>query len=95
MIEVEIRGELNKEEKDKFLIYLESNAKHIEDHDRQMILFYDYPGFNINPLKRDVDMRLRETNGVCEIMIKNKVEENNLARNELSINLSNILGVNV
>ena len=87
-IEVEIRGGLNKESYTIFLNFLKEKGEYIESQNRQMILLYDYPGFDINPLARNVDIRLRETNGFCELMIKNKITENNEARNEISINLS-------
>lgn len=87
MIEVEIRGRLTREELDRLRSHFAAKGKHIENHVREMIRLYDYPGFDEDPIKREVDIRLRDTNGNCEIIVKKKADENNVARHELSLKL--------
>ena len=87
MIEVEIRGPLTKEGAQKFGEFLRQNGEFIESHVREMIRLYDYPGFAEDSLKREVDIRLRDTDGRCEIMVKKKMSENNVGRSELSLKL--------
>lgn len=89
MIEVEIRGLLTSETYKTLEAFLVANGKHTESQDREMILLYDYPGFDINPLNRKVDIRLRNTNGVCEIMVKKTASENNIGRSEVSYTITN------
>lgn len=84
-IEVEIRGSLTKEKYNQLEAFLKNKGSFVESHDREMILLHGYPGFDMNPLKRLVDIRLRNTNGQCEIMIKRTASENNIGRTELSI----------
>lgn len=87
MIEVEIRGPLTKEGAQKFKEFLRHNGEFVESHTREMIRLYDYPGFAEDSLKREVDIRLRDTDGKCEIMVKKKMSENNVGRSELSLKL--------
>lgn len=87
MIEVEIRGRLDEEGYKNLKGFLEENGEHVESHEREMYMLYDYPGFSHDPLERLVDIRLRNTNGECEIMVKRKMSENNVARGELSLKL--------
>lgn len=85
MIEVEIRGQLNEKSYTTLRDILMQFGVHIEDQKREMILLYGYPGFDVDPLKRKVDIRLRNTNGNCEVMIKHTESEFNIARKEVSI----------
>lgn len=87
MVEVEIRGPLTKEGAEKLKEFFRTNGEHVESHTREMIRLYDYPGFDEDTLKREVDIRLRDTDGRCEIMVKKKMSENNVARSELSLKL--------
>ncbi len=87
MLEVEIRGKLSEKEFRTLKRRLAKEGKHVESHTREMIRLYDYPGFAEDTLKREVDIRLRDTDGDCEIMVKRKAAENNLARHELSLKL--------
>lgn len=87
MIEVEIRGRLTEDEFSTLKTRFSEKGKHIESHTREMIRLYDYPGFDEDTNKRDVDIRLRDTDGRCEIMVKKKASENNIARHELSLKL--------
>lgn len=87
MLEVEIRGRLTKEEFIALKKMLVEKGKHIESHVREMIRLYDYPGFDEDTVKREVDIRLRDTDGRCEIMVKRKASEHNIARHELSLKL--------
>lgn len=85
MIEVEIRGPLDEKGYETLKDVLSKFGSHVEDQKREMILLFDYPGFNINPLLRKVDIRLRNTNGKCEVMVKHGESEHNTARKEISI----------
>ena len=87
MIEVEIRGKLNKEQFEKLKAILAREGKFIKHTDREMFLLYDYPGYDPDPMTRRVDIRLRNTNGACEIMMKEKMSANNEARKETSLKL--------
>ncbi len=87
MIEVEVRGQLTQEEFEHLKAFLTINGILVESHSREMIRLYDYPGFDEDSNKREVDIRLRNTNGDCEIMVKRKAAENNVARHELSLKL--------
>jgi predicted adenylyl cyclase CyaB len=87
MVEVEIRGRLDEAGYKKLKQFLEANARHIESHEREMYLLFDYPGYDEDPITREVDIRLRNTNGFCEIMMKTKAAEGNTARHEVSLPL--------
>jgi hypothetical protein len=91
MIEVEIRGSLTKEGAQKLTEFLRANGEHVESQNREMILLYDYPGYHDDPNKREVDIRLRDTNGKVEVMIKRKLHEHNVGRHELSIPIAGTL----
>lgn len=88
MIEVEIRGKLNKEQWETLKQALAREGKFVKHTDREMFLLYDYPGYDNDPTKRLVDIRLRNTNGNCEIMMKEKASANNEARKETSLKLN-------
>ncbi|MGC9968925.1 MAG: CYTH domain-containing protein [Minisyncoccia bacterium] len=87
MIEVEIRGRLNKEEYERLKKFLGEKGKFIKHTNREMFLIYDHPGYSHDPMAREVDIRLRNTNGDCEIMMKKKASANNEAREEISLKL--------
>ncbi len=91
MIEVEIRGRLTTEEAQKLAGFLRGNGEFVESHSREMILLYDYPGYADDPNKREVDIRLRDTDGKVEVMIKRKLHEHNVGRSELSIPIAGTL----
>lgn len=88
MIEVEIRGRLTKEGYDQLKDFLSKNGELIESHEREMYMLRDYEGYTKDMAARTVDIRLRNTNGMCEIMLKRKVSENNTARREISLKLA-------
>lgn len=84
VIEVEIRGRLNDAEYEKLKTFLVEHGQHIESHEREMFLLRDYPGYSHEFVGRETDIRLRNTNGMCEIMLKNKVGN---AREEVALQL--------
>ena len=88
MIEVEIRGKLNDAEYEKLKSFLSSNGVFKGKHVREMYLLYDYPGYDHDPIKREVDIRLRNTDGFCEIMVKHKLSDGNHGRKEVSLPLA-------
>jgi len=88
MIEIEIRGELTKEQFEKLGSFMRANGRHTKSQDREMILLRGYKGYDEDPTKRDTDMRLRNTNGKCEIMLKRKMSDGNRARKEYSLVLT-------
>ncbi len=83
-IEVEIRGRLDDAGYEKFKAFLDEKGKHVKSQEREMILLRDYPGYSKDFVGRSVDVRLRQTNGECEIMLKRKVEN---AREEVQLKL--------
>lgn len=83
-IEVEIRGNLSDAEYGRVKSFLDEHGSHQESHEREMFLLRDYPGYSSGFVGRETDIRLRETNGACEIMLKQKVGE---AREEVSLQL--------
>lgn len=83
-IEVEIRGRLDDVGYERLKSFLAANGTHKETHEREMLLLRDYPGYSKDFVGRDVDIRLRNTNGSCEIMLKKKVGN---ARKEISLQL--------
>src|SRR3989338_6593576 len=87
MIEVEIRGRLTEPECEKLKAALAEKGKFLKHLEREMILLKDYPGYKGNLVDRDVDIRLRNTSGECEIMVKLKVGDNNLGREEILLKL--------
>ena len=87
MIEVEIRGRLSDVEYKNLLIFLKKKGEYLGRQEREMYLLYDYPGFDLDPTKREVDIRLRSTNGECEIMLKEKNHNYNVARKEISLKI--------
>ncbi len=87
MIEVEIRGRLNDEQFNTLTELLKKEGELKEVQDREMILLRGYPGYSADPTARDVDIRLRSTNGESEIMVKQKTSDHNVARREISLPL--------
>ncbi len=85
MIEVEVRGRLTEAEFNKLEKFLKENGGFVRHQDREMILLTNYAGYADDFVGRDIDIRLRDTNGECEIMLKEKVS--NSARNEISLKL--------
>lgn len=84
-IEVEIRGRLSDSEYEHLKDFLSKNGRHIESHEREMFLLRDYPGYSKDFVGRAVDIRLRNTSGKCEIMLKRQVGD---AREEVSLKLA-------
>jgi len=91
MVEIEIRGRLTQEEFKNANSFFTEHGVLKEIQDREMILLQDTPGYDSDPTKREIDIRLRRTNGKTEIMIKRKMSDNNVARTENSFNLGEIL----
>jgi adenylate cyclase class IV len=84
VIEVEIRGLLDATTYEALKVKLEKEAEFVEKHDREMFLLQDYPGYTHDFVGRSTDIRLRNTDGRCEIMLKQKVGD---AREEVSLKL--------
>lgn len=84
IIEVEIRGTLDDAGYSRLKSFLDAHGVHKESHEREMFLLRDHPGYSKDFVGRDVDIRLRNTNGSCEIMLKRKVTN---AREEISLAL--------
>lgn len=83
-IEVEIRGRLDDAGYVRIKGFLDEHGKHVKSQEREMILLCGYPGYTKDFVGRSVDIRLRNTNGLCEIMLKRKVEN---AREEVQLKL--------
>lgn len=83
-IEVELRGNLDDASYAKAKAFFDEHGKHVESHEREMFLLQNYPGYSKDFVGRNVDIRLRNTNGSCEIMLKRKVGS---AREEVSLGL--------
>lgn len=83
-IEVEIRGTLDDAEYARLKSFLDKNGIHKESHEREMFLLQNYPGYSKDFVGREVDIRLRNTDGFCEVMLKRK---NGNAREEMSLQL--------
>ena len=90
MIEVEIRGILSRDEYTRLQKFLKEKGKHIESHKREMILLTELPGYSHNLSEREVDIRIRNTNGVCELMVKHKASKDNSSRKEMSVPLASL-----
>lgn len=84
VIEVEIRGLLDSSTYDALRSKLEKEAELVERHDRTMYLLRDYAGYTKDFVARSTDIRLRNTDGRCEIMLKQKLGD---AREEVSLKL--------
>lgn len=82
VIEVEIRGMLDATSYEALKARLEKETEFVERHDREMFLLEDYPGYTHDFVGRATDIRLRNTDGKCEIMLKQKVGD---AREEVSL----------
>jgi len=87
MIEVELRGHLTKEQFENLETFLKEYGSFKEFQDREMFLLYDYAGYSKDFTTRDTDIRLRNTNGNCEIMMKRKIGDDTTARKEISVPL--------
>lgn len=87
MIEVEIRGNLSQEQFKKLKSFFEKNGMYLGHQDREMYLLKNYPGYSHDFVTRTTDIRLRSTNGSCEIMLKKKSGENTTSRKEYSLSL--------
>lgn len=87
MIEIELRGRLSDSEFERITALLKKEGELVESQDREMILLRGYPGYSDDPIVRDTDIRLRNTNGKCEIMVKHKASEGNISRHEISLKL--------
>ena len=87
MIEVEIRGRLTKKSRDTLHSFLRKKGAFLESHYREQILLRGYPGYHTDPTKRTVDIRLRDTDGECEIMVKRMMSAHNAGREEISLPL--------
>lgn len=85
MIEVEVRARLTEAEFGDLKKFLLENGEFVRHQDREMILLQDYAGYTDDFVGRDVDIRLRNTNGECEIMLKQKVSD--VGRKEISLKL--------
>lgn len=84
VIEVEIRGLLDATAYETLKAKLEKEAEFVERHDREMFLLQDYAGYTHDFVGRSTDIRLRNTDGKCEIMLKQKIGD---AREEVSLKL--------
>lgn len=87
MIEVEIRGVLTEEEFHGLNKRLLEEGELVEEHEREMILLRGYPGYSKDPVARETDVRIRNTNGKAELMVKHKKSDHNVGRSELSLPL--------
>jgi len=83
-IEIELRGLLTEDTYSKLKNFLEQNGKHIKSFNREMYLFRDYLGYSEDFVGRKLDIRLRNTDGDCEIMLKEDVGG---AREEVALKL--------
>lgn len=88
MIEVEIRAELSKEQFEKLLAFMRAHGTHTKSQDREMILLRNYPGYSEDPTKREADIRIKNTNGKCEIVLKRKASAGNRGRSEIIVGLT-------
>jgi len=88
MLEVEIRGRLSDKELQELESFLRQHGTHVESHDREMILLRGYPGYSEDFITREVDIRLKNTNGKCEIVLKKQASKGNEGRSELSLSLN-------
>lgn len=87
MIEVEVRGRLDVEEYEKLKEFLSKNGEFLGHKKREMYLLRGHPGHSHDPLAREMDVRLRNTDGECEIMFKRKAGNKNIGREEISLKL--------
>jgi len=83
MIEVEIRGELTEAQWDSLRAFLDKEGTPEKEQERDMILLRDYPGYHHNPTKRETDMRIKVTNGLCEFVLKKNAADGNRGRTEI------------
>ncbi len=87
MIEVEIRGQLSREGYDSLKEHLQKDGAYLGRTEREMFCLRDFPGYSHDPVTRQADIRLRNTSGECEIMLKTSASDTNLARREISLKL--------
>ena len=88
MTEVEIRGPLTEEKYEELKDFLSKNGEVVKSYEREMYLLRGYPGYDLNPMAREADIRLRRTNDDCEIMLKRKKLDGNRGREEVSLKLA-------
>lgn len=86
MIEVEVRGRLTEEQYEALKKSLHEKGEFLQHLERDMYLLRDYPGYGeataAGFIGRKTDIRLRNTNGDCELMVKHKVAQ---GREEISL----------
>lgn len=87
MIEVEIRGRLTESQYEELKKYLEERGTFQKHSEREMYLLRGYPGYDAGFAGRDMDIRLRNTNGECEIMVKRKIGDGIAGREEIQLRL--------
>lgn len=87
MIEVEIRGELTKEQYSLLDEKFNIEGELIEVQDREMIRLFGFSEDEDDIIKRSLDVRIRVTNGRSEIMAKTNLTGDNVARKEQSFDL--------
>jgi len=87
MIEVEIRGQLTAGQYEKLKGFLGQNGKHLKSFNREMYMLCDYPGYDHDPISRETDIRLKDTDGVCTIVVKKKMSDHNVGRTEMELKL--------
>ena len=87
MIEVEVRGQLDKKGYGKLKDFLAKNGRFLGHKEREMYLLRGHPGHSHDPTAREMDIRLRNTDGECEIMFKRKAGDKNIGREEISLKL--------
>ena len=84
-IEVEIRGRISKEKRDKLIDFFRKNGKFIREQNRVLLDYSTFlPGEGLK--NREKDIRLRVTNKVPEIIIKvGRWDVQNEGRKEVSV----------
>lgn len=87
MFEVEVRGKLTEEEYQNLKKFLSANGEFKKNFSREIYQLWDYPGYDYDPTKREVDIRLRNTDGFCEVIMKHKISDGNVGRKETSLPL--------
>lgn len=85
MIEVEIHGPLSRETFEALREFLQTHGEARGVESREMYILCGYPGWDDAFTERRVDIRLRNTDGVCEIMMKRRVSEH--AKQEIPLRL--------
>lgn len=86
MIEVEIHGPLSRETFEGLREFLQTHGEARGVESREMYILRGYPGWDDAFTERRVDIRLRNTDGACEIMMKRRVSEH--AKREIPLRLA-------